>query len=96
MKISNLGNISEQITNKIEESIITLKLKPGQRILESRLAEEMGVSRGPVRDSLRKLERNWLVELFPRREARVTDLTENYIENIFDTLKELYVSFVRK
>lgn len=96
MKISNLGNISEQITNKIEESIITLKLKPGQRILESKLAEEMGVSRGPVRDSLRKLERNWLVELFPRREARVTDLTENYIENIFDTLKELYVSFVRK
>lgn len=96
MKITKPENISDQITNKIAENIITLKLKPGQRILEAKLAEEMGVSRGPIRDSLRKLERNWLVELFPRREARVTEITENYVEDIFDVLHELYITFVRK
>ncbi len=96
MRIRTPKNISEQITNHIEESIITLKLKPGQRILESQLAEEMGVSRGPIRDSLRKLERSCLVELFPRREARVTELTEDYINSIFNVLNDLYVSFVRE
>ncbi len=89
-------NVSEQISDDIAEKIISLKLKPGQRILESKLAEEMGVSRGPIRDSLRRLERNWLVELFPRREARVTELTEDYINDIFNVLNDLYVSFVRE
>ena len=96
MDMKSPQNITEQISNYIEEKIITLKLRPGQRILESQLAEEMGVSRGPVRDSLRKLEKNWLVELFPRREARVTELTEDYINDIFNVLNDLYVSFVRE
>lgn len=96
MNFRSPQNISEQISNYIGEQIITLKLKPGQRILESQLAEEMGVSRGPIRDSLRKLERSCLVELFPRREARVTDLTEDYINSIFNVLNDLYVSFVRE
>jgi DNA-binding GntR family transcriptional regulator len=89
-------NVSEQITTHIVNKIITLKLKPGQRILESQLAEEMGVSRGPIRDSLRRLERNWLVELFPRKGARVTALNEHYIESLFDVLFELYIVFVRR
>jgi DNA-binding GntR family transcriptional regulator len=89
-------NVSEQITSHIENQIVTLKLKPGQRILESKLAEEMGVSRGPIRDSLRRLERNWLVEVFPRRGARVTELTEHYINSLYDVLFELFIVFVRK
>jgi len=96
MDFKSPQNISEQISTDIAEKIITLKLKPGQRILESQLAEEMGVSRGPIRDALRKLERSCLVELSPRREARVTELTEDYINDIFNVLNDLYVSFVRE
>ncbi len=96
MALKSPENIVEQVTSFIEERIITLDLKPGQRILESALAEEMGVSRGPVRDALRKLERHWLVELFPRRGARVTLLDEKHIESVFDVLRELYIAFVRR
>ena len=95
MKTGIPENISEQITSLIEEKIVTLKLKPGQRILEATLASEMGVSRGPVRDSLRALERNWLVELFPRRGAKVTDLSPEHIQDVFAVLDGLYVAFVR-
>jgi len=96
MEFKGPENIAEQITSHIENKIITLQLKPGQRILESQLAEEMGVSRGPIRDSLKKLERSWLVELFPRRGARVTELNEKHIESVFDVLNELYIMFVRR
>ena len=96
MKFKGPENIAEQITALIENKIITLELKPGERILESQLAEEMGVSRGPVRDSLKALEGRWLVELFPRRGARVADMDKKHIESIYDVLNELFIMFVRR
>ncbi|MBU0993791.1 MAG: GntR family transcriptional regulator [Proteobacteria bacterium] len=89
-------SLSDHITGYIENKIITLELKPGQRILEANLAEEMGVSRGPIRDSLRTLEKSWLVERLPRKCAHVSKLTENHVNSIFEVLIELYAIFVRR
>lgn len=82
-------NLAEQIAFYISNRIIQFELKPGERIVEARLAEEMGVSRSPVREALRILEKDRLVELIPRRGARVTELTESYILNLSDILKEI-------
>lgn len=89
-------SLSDNITSYIENKIIGLELKPGERILEAKLAEEMGVSRGPVRDSLRMLEKSWLVERLPRKCAHVSKLTENHVNSIFEVLIELYAVFVRR
>jgi DNA-binding GntR family transcriptional regulator len=58
----------------IREAIVNGELKPGERIKEVPLAEELGFSRAPVRDALRLLERDGLVTLVPNRGAIVPEL----------------------
>ena len=58
----------------IREAIVDGRLRPGVRIKEIPLAEELGFSRAPVRDALRLLERDGLVELVPNRGAIVPEL----------------------
>ena len=89
-------NLAEQIAQYVAEKIIQLELKPGERVLEAKISEEFGVSRGPVREALRILEKNRLVELIPRRGARVTEMSASYIEWLYDILEELYALTARK
>ena len=89
-------NLAEQIAQYVAEKIIQLELKPGERVLEAKISEEFGVSRGPVREALRILEKNRLVELIPRRGARVTEISAPYIEWLYDILEELYALTARK
>jgi DNA-binding GntR family transcriptional regulator len=58
----------------VREAIVAGRLRPGERIKEIPLAEELGFSRAPVRDALRLLERDGLVELVPNRGAIVPEL----------------------
>ncbi len=67
----------------VREAIVDGRLRPGVRIKEVPLAEELGFSRAPVRDALRLLERDGLVELVPNRGAvvpalRAVDILEVY------------------
>src|SRR5262245_16150532 len=58
----------------IRDAIVAGRLRPGERIKEIPLAEELGFSRAPVRDALRLLERDGLVTLVPNRGALVPAL----------------------
>src|SRR4051812_50106683 len=67
----------------VRDAIVAGRLRPGERIKEIPLAEELGFSRAPVRDALRLLERDGLVELVPNRGGvvpglRAGDLLEVY------------------
>jgi DNA-binding GntR family transcriptional regulator len=67
----------------VRAAIVDGRLRPGERIKEVPLAEELGFSRAPVRDALRLLERDGLVELVPNRgaivpELRAVDILEVY------------------
>jgi DNA-binding GntR family transcriptional regulator len=83
-------NLSEQIAGYLRVQIIRGELVPGERILEAKLAEAMEVSRGPIREALRILEKTRLIELTPRRGARVTEMSPGDIESLYDVLTELY------
>jgi DNA-binding GntR family transcriptional regulator len=96
MEFNASGNLAEQISRHLSDKIVRLELKPGQRILESRMAEELDVSRSPIREALRILERNRMVELMPRRGARVTEISELNIEWLYEVLGELYGLVARK
>jgi hypothetical protein len=74
-------NLSEQIAGYLRVQIIRGELAPGERILEAKLAETMEVSRGPIREALRSLEKTRLIELTPRRGARVTEMSPVDIES---------------
>jgi DNA-binding GntR family transcriptional regulator len=83
-------NLSEQIAGYLRVQIIRGELAPGERILEAKLAETMDVSRGPIREALRILEKTRLIELTPRRGARVAEMSPADIESLYDVLTELY------
>ncbi|MDQ2086047.1 GntR family transcriptional regulator [Herbivorax sp. ANBcel31] len=76
--------LREVIFNTLREAIISGELKPGERLMEVKLAEKMGVSRTPVREAIRKLELEGLVEMFPRKGAHVAKLS---VKNIMDVLE---------
>jgi DNA-binding GntR family transcriptional regulator len=67
----------------IRDAIVDGRLRPGERIKEVPLAQDLGFSRAPVRDALRLLERDGLVALVPNRgaivpELRAVDILEVY------------------
>lgn len=66
--------LREIVADEIREMITTGQLAPGERLFEDRLAEQLGVSRNPVREAIRALEGTGLVEVVPRRGAYVAAL----------------------
>ena len=75
--------------NTLRDAILTGKLVPGERLMENQLAEKLGVSRTPVREALRMLELENLVELVPRKGAQVLDMSEKDIVNILEVRSAL-------
>ena len=64
---------------QLKQKIIDGKIKAGQPIRQDDIASQFGVSKIPVREALRRLEANGLVEFIPRRGAFVVELTEDDI-----------------
>lgn len=73
----------EKIRHHLEEQIIAGRLKPRQRLVEEEIARELSVSRSPIREALRALEREGLVTLSPNRGASVADLTPQEVEDVY-------------
>ncbi|MFM9881841.1 MAG: GntR family transcriptional regulator [Burkholderiales bacterium] len=76
------GNITQfplgqVVVDALREAILAARYKPGARLVEDRLAEDMGVSRVPIREALRVLAAEGLVEIAPRRGATVAALSRD-------------------
>ena len=77
-------SLPEQIAAQIAARITSGAYAPGQRIMEQAVAAEFAVSRGPVREALRLLEKDGLVTILARRGAQVTNLSSAEVKEIFD------------
>lgn len=84
------NNLSDQLTRILGNQIIRNELKSGEIIYESKISKEWGVSRSPVRDALRMLEQNRLVERTASGSYMVTELTPEYILNFYDIVNIIY------
>lgn len=71
----------EEIRNAIREAIFAGQLKPGDRIIETYWAKELGVSQGPVREAIRDLEALGLVETVPFKGSRVRLMSEKDVQD---------------
>lgn len=69
--------LTKLITAALRERIVSGEIAVGERLVEGRLSEEMGVSRMPVREALRELAAEGIVTIEPRRGASVTVFTED-------------------
>ena len=76
--------LAAQAADAIRGLIAAGHVAGGDRLVESRLAEQLGVSRGPVRDALRLLTQEGLVRDEPRRGTFVVRLTEQDVIDIYD------------
>ena len=81
--------LRDVVFNTLRDAILTGKLVPGERLMENQLAEKLGVSRTPVREALRMLELENLVELVPRKGAQGLDMSEKDIVNILEVRSAL-------
>lgn len=96
MKFFPSITLSEQIANHLGDKITRLEYRPGERIVETKVAEELGVSQSPVREALRILEKRKLVKLVARHGTFVSEITEDFIESMFDIFQELVGLATRK
>ena len=96
MKFEGSRTLAERIAKYLADRIIRAELQPGERILESKLAEELGVSRSPIREAYRMLEKSRLLEVSPRRGAKVAELSESTINWVFDVMTELAALLARR
>ena len=71
----------EEIRSAIRDAIFEGELRPGDKIIETFWARELGVSQGPVREAIRDLEAQGLVETVPFKGSRVRTLTEKDIRD---------------
>ena len=70
------SSLHGQVIAELREAILTGRLKAGERLVEERLADELGVSRNPVREAIRALASEGLIEVTARRGAAVATMTE--------------------
>ena len=84
MVLANVAgaNISDRVADELREAIQSGALEPGERLVERKLAERLGVSHIPVREALAKLAEEGIVERTPRRGARVAALSDDELTEI--------------
>lgn len=96
MAFEGSKTLAEQIVNYLATQIIRGELPSGERILEAKLAAELGVSRSPVREAFRMLEKSRLIEVLPHRGARVKELSASSVRWLYDLMEEFHVLLGRK
>ncbi len=81
-----VGSLHDEILVGLRRYLVEGNLADGARIPERLLCETMGVSRTPLREALKVLAAEGLVELLPNRGARVRAFTENDIRELFEVM----------
>ncbi|HNX92146.1 MAG TPA: GntR family transcriptional regulator [Syntrophomonas sp.] len=76
--------LRELVLEAIREAIKNGTLQPRERLMEIQLADDLGVSRTPVREALRKLEQEGFIVMVPRKGAYVSDLSMKDVADVFE------------
>ena len=91
-KLERKTLLRNKIYEMLKEAIFSGELEPGERIIETRLAEEMGISRTPIREAIRHLESEGYIESMDNGGVKVSEITEDDIKEwheiklVFDEL----------
>lgn len=87
--------LRQQVAERIEQMLVQGRLKPGERLVESDLAQLLGVSRGPVREALQLLDHEGWIEHRPRHGATVRRRTAREVEELFEVRRVLEIHAAR-
>jgi len=81
--------LAVEITNRLRQMVLEGQLQPGEKINEKRLTEQFGVSRTPLREALKVLANEGLLDLVPHRGAVITRQSEAELAEVFRVLAAL-------
>ena len=84
MTINEYLPLRDVVFQTLRRAIITGEIAPGERLMEISLANQLGVSRTPVREAIRKLELEGLVVMIPRKGAQVAKITEDDLRDVIE------------
>ncbi|WP_298442937.1 GntR family transcriptional regulator [uncultured Ferrimonas sp.] len=81
--------LADQTFEQLQQAIIQGQLAPGSKINEQEIAARYGISRGPLREALQRLEQRRLIERIPHVGARVITLTPQQLTDLYQVRAEL-------
>ncbi|HEY8860790.1 MAG TPA: GntR family transcriptional regulator, partial [Candidatus Limnocylindria bacterium] len=84
------------VTTALRDAILSGELRPGERLRQEELADRLRVSRIPLRDALRRLEAEGLVQIGPRRGAQVSSLDRAGVLEIYEIRSALEPELMRR
>ena len=87
--IQNHRPLREIVYEELKLQILTGKIDPGTRMMEVELAEDMGVSRTPIREAIRKLEKEGLVIIEPRKGAYASQISTKDMVDILEVRQNM-------
>ena len=91
MQMDEYLPLRDVVFNTLRRAILKGELKPGERLMEITLADQLGVSRTPIREAIRKLELEGLVVMAPRKGAKVASITERDLNDVLEVRKGMEV-----
>lgn len=77
-------DLSYQVYQRIKEMILSNQIKPGEKLLQEKIAADLGVSRTPLHKAFQMLENEYLVESIPRRGIFVKKIDFKQIKDAFE------------
>jgi DNA-binding GntR family transcriptional regulator len=91
---SGRSSLVAQAYRNLKKRIINSELPPGYQLLEKELADQLGMSRTPLREALIRLENEGLVEILPRRGVRISLISPHDMREIYQILTSLETTAV--
>jgi DNA-binding GntR family transcriptional regulator len=89
-------SLAEQIAKHIGDEIISGRMPGNTRIQEQKVVKDLSVSRGSVREALLILENRHLIDIFPRKGAMVTELTEKSVTSLYAVYSKVLAMLARE
>ena len=77
-------NLSTIVANYIKDKILAMELKAGDRIIEKKISDDLSISRAPIREAIKELEKEGVITTIPRKGAHVTEFSMNDLKEIFE------------
>lgn len=89
LKLDEYLPLRDVVFNALRDAIISGDLEPGERLMEIKLADKLGVSRTPIREAIRKLELEGLVVMTPRKGAEVAKISQKDLTDVLEVRRVL-------
>jgi len=89
MNMDEFLPLRDVVFNTLRQGILTGELQPGERLMETHLADKLGVSRTPIREAIRMLELEGLATMVPRKGAEVAKISGEDLRDVLEVRKVL-------